>query len=199
MRKSLLGFLLLGMIAACSFAPKDIGHAYMFSLSSPRVAAQKTAEKTLIVSLPVAAPELDTFRIALNKNDGRWDYYAGARWSDFLPLLVQDSLTKTLEGAKAFQVVTTDQSGVPGDVILKTDLRSFQALYKNSGMPPTIQVKMAISLRKRQGDAVIGSFVVHTKAKAEKDSLPEIQAAFSRAFNDAQKQTVNRMLQFSFE
>src|SRR4051812_45605120 len=122
MRKILFtcGALLAGAVVACTFAPRDTGSAFMFALEPVEVTPAQDkalAEKVLVVAQPTATAELDTYRIALKKGGQRWDYYAGARWSDFLPAVVQDDLTKTLAQAQLFKNVTTDGSGLTGDRI----------------------------------------------------------------------------------
>lgn len=192
MRKKIASLLSLLLLAACSFAPKDTGRAFMFALSAPSVTAHTPVNESLVVALPVAAPELDTYRIALTKDSGRWDYYAGARWSDFLPMLVQDSLTKTLEDARLFRSVNTDQTGVSGDYVLKAEIRTFQAAYEQGGAP-VIKVKIMVSVRKRLEGTMLASFPIQSEVKVSKDGLPEIQAAFAFAFKEAQRQLADKL------
>lgn len=193
MRKKFVACAILALLAACSFAPKDTGRAFMFALASPQTPPHAPVGESLVVSLPAAAPELDTYRIALTKDGGRWDYYAGARWADFLPMLVQDGMTKTLENSGLFKTVTTDQTGVRGDQILKAEIRTFQAVYEHGHAEPVIQVRIMVSLRRRLEGTVIASFPVKSEARAAKDRLPEIQSAFATAFNEAQKQLVYKV------
>ena len=142
---ALCGFLVL--LAACTLTPKNIGKAYMFALIPAKtVAVASMSGDSLTVALPVAAPELDTYRIALIRDGKRWDYYAGARWSEFLPVLVQDNITKTLEDARLFKTVTTDQAGVKGGQVLKLAIRSFQAEYVAGRAAPVIKIRLVSSL-----------------------------------------------------
>ncbi|MBI3441435.1 MAG: membrane integrity-associated transporter subunit PqiC [Proteobacteria bacterium] len=193
MRKRLLTGCFLLSLTACTFAPKDTGRAYMFALSPALMTRHAPVNTSLIVSLPTAAPELDTYRIALTRDSKQWDYYAGARWSDFLPLLVQDSLTKTLEEARLFKAVTTDQAGVDGDQTLKAEIRTFQAEYTPGYAEPTVKIRIVVSLSKRTEGTTSGPFEIRGETRAAKNKLPDIQAAFALAFNDAQKQLVYKL------
>src|SRR3990172_3546164 len=181
------GFFLL---ASCTLTPTDTGRAYMFALTPAQTARQAQIGDSLTVALPAAAPELDTYRIALIQDDGRWDYYAGARWAEFLPLLIQDSVTKTLEDAKLFKTVATDQAGNRGEQILNVGIRSFQAEYKRGSKEPVVKIRLMVSLKNRVEGTPVASFEIKTEAKAAQDRLPDIQAAFASAFSDAQKQMV---------
>jgi cholesterol transport system auxiliary component len=183
------------LLASCALTtPKDVGRAFMFALPPiETAAAHGRMNDNLTVALPTAAPELDTYRIALSREGKRWDYYAGARWADFLPLMVQDSLTKTLSDAKLFRTAVTDQSGSRGEKILNVDIRAFQAEYEIGSKTPVIKISLMVYLRKQGEGTPAASFDINTEAKAAQDSLPAIQAAFATAFSEAQKQLVQKL------
>ena len=183
------------LLASCALTtPKDTGRAFMFALPPIETAAPaKAGGDSLTVALPTAAPELDTYRIALSREGKRWDYYAGARWADFLPLMVQDSLTKTLSDAKLFRTAASDMSGSRGEQILNVDIRAFQAEYEIGSKTPVIKISLMVYLRKQGEGTPAASFDINTEAKAAQDSLPAIQAAFATAFSEAQKQLVQKL------
>jgi len=191
--KKIYALLLLTLLAACSFTPRDTGSSFMFALQPVEVTGQGAAKDSLIVFAPTTAPELDTHRIALNKDGKRWDYYAGAKWSDFLPLLVQDNLTKTLEQSGLFKNVATSDSGLTGDKILKTEIRAFQAEYEAGSKAPVIKIRMNVSLVSRLERRPLASFTIKAERKATADTLPAIQSAFAAAFSEAQQQLVEKL------
>lgn len=190
MRKS---FILCGifalLLAGCALSPKDLGQAYMFSLSPAKAAGKARTGQRLMVELPTTAPELDTHRIALVRDKGVRDYYAGARWADFLPVLAQDSLVRTLEGSGLFRTVAPDEAGLAADMVLKLEIRDFQAEYAKAGAAPVIRVRLIASLVSRQDGAMIASVQPGAVTRrAAGDSLPAIHAAFRSAFLAAQGQ-----------
>ncbi len=195
MKKGLVicSILIAGLAAACTLAPRDTGTAFMFALAPIRIINQGAASESLVVALPTTSPELDTYRIALTKDDGRWDYYAGARWAEFLPLIVQDSLMKTLEHARLFKSVRMDQTGLIGDKLLKVEIRAFQAAYAPGAATPVIGVRMAASLLSDLERTPLATFTVSAERKASGNRLSEIQAAFVAAFNEAQLQLVDKL------
>lgn len=186
-------FLITALAAACTLTPRDTGKAFMFSLSPLRIIQQGPQSETLVVAMPVTSPELDTYRIALKRDDGRWDYYAGARWAEFLPLIVQDSLTKTLEHARMYKAVAPDQTGLMGDKILKTEIRTFQAEYTPGSIIPVVKVQMVVSVLTRVERNCLASFSVSADKKAGGHDLPAIQRAFTAAFNEAQRQLIEQL------
>jgi ABC-type uncharacterized transport system auxiliary subunit len=180
------------LLAACTFAPRDTGSGFLFALSPASVPAKATRSESLIVATPAATAELDTARIALKREDRRWDYYLSARWSDFLPVVVRNNVAKTLQQSGLFTRVATDESGISGDRILKTDIQSFQAEYAGSGAP-VIKIRMVSSLVTRLERHPLASFEVAAQKRAKSNTLSDIQSAFAAAFIDAQRQLVVKM------
>lgn len=198
MRKKtiLLVLSVLAITVACTLAPKDVGKSFMFALNPADAGARKkTSGERIVVSLPTAAPELDTYRIALLKEGRQWDYYASARWAEFLPVMVQDNLAKTLERASLFKSVATDQEGDSGELVLKIDIQDFQAEYLSTAAP-VVKIRLSVSLLRRADGTNVSSFEIKTEEKVLKDSLPAIQAGFSAAFKEAEKQIVSGLSRF---
>ena len=187
--------LILSVLAACTLAPKESGRAYMFALQQVKVVKQQTTDASLTVPLPTVAPELDTYRIALIRDGKVWDYYAAARWAEFLPVVVQDRALKTLEQSGLFTSVVSDQAGVLSTQVLKIEIHSFQAEYDADHVAPTIKVAITVNLQSRLDRRVLSSFDIAAEKRAERDSLPAIQTAFQSAFADAQKQLVRKLHQ----
>ena len=188
-----LSFFIAAFLTACSLSPKDVGKSYMFALMPAELSFKNKSDEVLIVALPTAAPELDTYRIALIKNNNRWDYYAGARWADFMPLLVQGSLTKTIERSHLVKHATTDQSGITGDKILKIEISSFHAKYKNGAKKPVITIHLKANLRNRHNNISIASFDSKAEVVAESDNISSIHKAFITSFDRAQKYLVYKL------
>ena len=185
-------------LAGCSLSPRDTGAAYLFSLSPVTGAPPpKPVPLRLGVAFPSAAPELDTARIALRRADGDWDYYAGARWADFLPVMVHDNIVKTIENTRVFASIT-GEPGPSSDDILKVEIRAFEADYRGNPDAPTVRVRLALTLLDHRQAKTIGSFGAESTAKAGRDSLPALAAAFQKAFAAAEKQAVSALAQTAF-
>jgi cholesterol transport system auxiliary component len=188
------GLLIAGLAAACSFAPRDVGRGFMFALPPVKVSYAPTGD-SLIVALPTTSAELDTYRIALTRDNGRWDYYAAAKWVDFLPALVQDSLTKAIAEAGLFKSVTMDQSGLAGNLILKTEISAFQAEYEQGSKLPVIRIRLTESILGHAQRKLMTTFDVRAEKRAAGNHLPDIQAAFASAFGDAQRKLLQNLQQ----
>ncbi len=195
-RLILAGMAVISCLAACAIAPRDTGSAFMFDLPAARMrAAPAPSGETLTVAMPQTAAELDTYRIALKRDNRRWDYYDGARWSDFLPVVVRDDLTTTLAMAHIFKGVATDSSGLAGDNILQTDIQAFHAEYATADAPPVVKVRIIAHMTGRLGGTEIPAFAAEARRKAADNTLSAIQAAFAAAFRDAERQIARKIIE----
>jgi len=181
------------LLTACSLSPKDLGKSNMVALNPVNVVLNKNAEVALVVAMPHATAELDTYRIAINKEDGNWDYYAGARWLDFLPLLVQDSIIKSLENSKLVKVVLSDQSSVLGGKVLKLEIREFNTLYKKGNKNPSVKIRIAVNVENRDDRSYFTSFEVKAEKQAKENRISSIQEAFRLAFKSVQKDLIYKL------
>lgn len=199
MRKALVSLLALGSLIAvsCTLAPRDTGRAFIFALDAAPPAPTHIAMSpdTLVVALPTAAPELDTARIALVKTDGHWDYYAGAKWPDFLPLVVQSSLTESLTGSGLYKTVAADQTGTRADQTLTSSIRNFQTVYRAGAAAPVARITLSFRLTRAGDSEPLAAFDVNAQAPAAQDSLSSVQTAFASAFRNAQQQAILKLKQ----
>lgn len=142
------------------------------------------AQGAVAVEMPSAPHTLDTNRVAL-KRGGKWDYYDGAKWADFLPPLVQADIIKTLRQSGLYKTVGSDEDNIDGRS-LKIDITSFHADYTGSGPAPLARVALT---------ATFGgtTFSVAGAAPASANTLSAIQPAFNEAFAQAQRQLVEKL------
>jgi ABC-type uncharacterized transport system auxiliary subunit len=194
MKNAALFFLLplLAFVSSCNLAPVDTGRADMFYLRQGHVSPplNQPVAQSLTVGLPTAPDALDTYRIALRRDKGTWDYYAGTRWADFLTGMVQDTLVKSIEGAKIFKSTVTDESGLTGGMILKPEIRAFNAEYKTAGAPPVIHVRIVATFLTGVSRRTIATLSGAADRTAAADDLKAIQAAFQQAYLSVEQQLV---------
>lgn len=82
----------------------------------------------LLVDEFKAAAVIDTSRIVFQPSVNEVKYYAGARWSDRAPNMIQDLLVATLQNSGRFAAVARANSELMGDFMLMGDIRSFAAV-----------------------------------------------------------------------
>ena len=178
-------------VSACSFGALDRGERHMLTLPAMHTSTpvQTTKSQKLVVGFPQADERLDTTRIALIKPDGTWDYYAQRRWTDFLPVIVQGSLSEALQNAAIYQTVQTDARGLGGDLILKPTIRRFEAAYPAYlEKAPEIILEIDFLLARAGTEDIIEEFTLRSAYQAHANQTAAIHDAFSNAFLDIQLQ-----------
>ena len=100
----------------------------------------------LLIDVPLAPAGLDTGRIALSRSAVSIDYFADSEWIDQVPLMVQTALLDSFENSKAITAIDRESIGLRADIILKTDIRHFEALYNSPNGAPEVWVAIGARL-----------------------------------------------------
>lgn len=147
--------------------------------------AGEALNATLSVARPRAASSLDTNRIAVVNQKLGFDYYAGVRWADPSPQMLQQMLVQALSADGGFSTVVVAPSRVPADLLLEVELRRFEARTQGQGVPPYVTVEMqAVLIDLRDGDR-LRSFPAYGQATASASRRAAVIAAFDEATNAA--------------
>ncbi len=80
----------------------------------------------LIVDTPTTSVFLDTQRVAVVPAHQQIDYFANMEWAERLQLVVQESVTYSLQNLNIFRAVTRQNDGIIPDRQLKINIRKFQ-------------------------------------------------------------------------
>jgi cholesterol transport system auxiliary component len=139
----------------------------------------------LAVSRPRAAPSLDTARIAVVQPDNRFDYFAGMRWSDAAPQMLQPLLVDALQSGGRYEAVLAAPSRAAADRLLEVELRRFEAAYAAVGAAPRVRVEMHATLVDARRGQRISSVLASAEAEAAANQRGEVVAAFGRATVEA--------------
>jgi len=145
------------------------------------------------VARPGAAPALDTDRVAVVQSDSRFDYFAGVRWSEPAPQMLQQQLVRALAADGRFEAVVAAPSRVPADLLLDVELRRFEAVYSANGGPPEVRVEMQVSLVDPRKGRRLSSFVAAASSPADTNRLAAVVAAFEGATAEAVRSAVDQV------
>ena len=138
----------------------------------------------LLVARPTAVPELERAQILTRWAGQRLDYFADARWSGDLPVLVQATVVEALQGSGRMRSVQGDSGRFRATHLLEIEVRRFEADY-SAGALPVARVTLAATLG-RQGDRrVLDSGAVTSEAPAAANRMTEVVAALDEAFREA--------------
>lgn len=147
----------------------------------------------LAVARPRAAAALDTDRIAVVRTDSRFDYYAGVRWSEPAPQMLQQLLVSAFTADGRFAAVVAAPSRVPADLLLDVELRRFEADYPADGAPPAVRVEMLVTLVEARPARRVASFPAIGAATAADNRRAAVVAAFEAAATQAVESAVSQV------
>jgi cholesterol transport system auxiliary component len=150
----------------------------------------------LLVEKTTSPAALDTPRIAVAYSPIEIDYFARANWTDRAPEMVQRLIVESFENSGRIVAVGSDAIGLRSNLLLKTELREFQAEYDGKtigvggGEPPEIRVRMSAKLVRMPQRVIVASMNFENIVKAEKNSMEAIVTAFDDALGKTIKYIV---------
>lgn len=139
---------------------------------------------TVQVLRPLAAPGLDTDRIALVREAQRLDYYAASRWPAALPDLLQTLAIDALRAAGRFRAVQPDATAFAADDVLQIEVRRCQAEYAADGSL-VVHVQLLATLGRQNDRTLLASFTAESSRSAGANRMQAVVAAFQGAVGDA--------------
>lgn len=138
----------------------------------------------VVVARPRAPGSLNSDYVAVLLPDSRFDHYAGLRWSETAPGMVQHLVVAALEQDGRFAATAAAPSRVPADYLLDLELRGFQAEYAREQAQPVVRVRVQGSLLELRSNRRLSSFVAEAAVPAAEDRQGAVVAAFERATAD---------------
>lgn len=177
-----------GLLESHAEAPK----VYRLA-AAPAAAGGESLPLALSVARPRAASSLDTDRIAVVRGGSAFDYYAGLRWSEPAPQMLQQILVEALVGDGRFATTVAAPSRVPAEYLLDVELREFAAFQAAVDTPPQVRVQWQVTLLDARAGTRIASFLVAATATAVENRREALVAAFQQASQSAVSDTVARI------
>jgi cholesterol transport system auxiliary component len=181
--------------AALELARPDPPRLYALTPKSTFADDLPDVDARISVEVPTATAGLNTARIALRPTETTLEYYAGARWIDVVPVMVQNLLLESFDNAHKLDVLGREVVGVRADFGLLTHIREFQAEYRTEGGPPDVRVRLQVRLIRLPRRTSLASTSAEAVVRAADTSLPAIVRAFDEAFG----KTVKRSVEWTIE
>ena len=150
----------------------------------------------LLVEKTTSPAALDTPRIAVAYSPIEIDYFARANWTDRAPEMVQRLIVESFENSGRIIAVGSDAIGLRSNILLKTELREFQAEYDGRGTgvgggnAPDVRVRMSAKLVRMPQRVIVASMTFEHVVAAEKNSMEAIVTAFDDALGKTIKEIV---------
>ena len=140
----------------------------------------------LLVEIPVAGESLNTDRIALQDSPLTLDYYTKARWTERAPVMLQRLIVESFENTKRIVSVGRQAIDLRADLVLKTELREFQAQIGSNNVP-RVRVRVIAKLVKMPDRRNVATESVEKEIAAEGNNIEPVIHAFDEATGKVMK------------
>ena len=183
--------LMLAAALACSacsggLLKSDIEAPDVYRLSATEVQhGGQPLELALAVARPQAPAALDTDRLAVVKPGLGFDYFAGLRWAEPAPSMLQQLLVQALAADGRFATTVAAPSRVPTELLLDLELRRFEAVDGGEGHAPRVDVEIQASLVDLRHGRRVASFSAAASATAGERRRQAVIGAFQQATDAA--------------
>jgi len=146
-------------------------------------------------SIGLSGPPSDLFTLSPKSTFSselptEFNYFAGARWTERAPVLVQTLIIESFETSGKIVGVGRQSIGLRSDYNLKLELREFQAEYFDKSAPPAVRVRVNAKLVRQPRQQIIASKSFEFRRVAEEDSVRSIVRTFDSALGRAMKELV---------
>tara|TARA_R110000868_G_scaffold218004_1_gene468146 strand:+ start:24342 stop:24962 length:621 start_codon:yes stop_codon:yes gene_type:complete len=178
----LIALAALSASACVSLLPESTPSA-VYRLSSPAPQAWAGEGRTVVeVVTPHAPRGLAGDEIAIQMADGHIAYMAATRWIAPAPRIMQNLIIDTMNATDIGLAPILPEDGIRAQYELRLDLREFEAVYdQGDGDAPLIRVRLAARLVASDGRRLAGSSVFVGEARASRNRVGAIVAAFDQA------------------
>lgn len=146
---------------------------------------------SLTVEDPQATRVYDNARIALAREPGRVEFYAGAEWADRAPLLFQAALVRSFENTGRILGVGDRTAQPVSDFALQTDIRRMEADLDSAKASAVFSVYAR--LVDNRGKVIAGRLF-----KAEEPAAADTGPGVAKALDKAAGAAMTEMVEWAF-
>jgi cholesterol transport system auxiliary component len=185
---SIIAFAATGCASLLGLSP--VPHLYRLTPKSSYSANLPHPSVQLLVDVPLAPAGLDTGRIALSRSAVSIDYFADSEWIDRVPLMVQTALLDSFENSKAITAIDREAVGLRADLILRTEIRHFEAVYSSPNGAPEVWVAISARLVNPSGRDIVANASFERRQQAKSNDIAQIVLAFDEALGGVMEDIV---------
>lgn len=147
--------------------------------------------KTLLVTVPRAAPGFDSNRIAYTKEPPKLDYYSNSVWSDTPAKMLLPILVRTFESTGVFKAVVSPPAPALANVRVDVDVIRLQQEFITQ--PSRMRFTARIKVVDMKSGHVLATQVFETTEPAPSEDA----GGAARAANAAIQHVLNQMVPFA--
>ena len=194
-RHGMSGMLLLGaLLAGCSL-PVDKSEppqAFLLEVGAfESPPARRPTGKTLLVTVPRAAPGFDSNQIAYTRQPLKLDYYNNSVWSDTPAKMLLPVLVRAFEGTGAFKAVVSPPASAVADLRVDVDLIRLQ--QELMAQPSQVRLTVRLKVIDTHNGQVLGAHVF----EALEPTPSEDAYGAARAANAAVQKLLGEIIPFA--
>jgi cholesterol transport system auxiliary component len=174
----------LGSCASVLESNEPAVQTYVLRAGTTAATPETTASRerpVLHIEALRAGPGLDSDHIVLLRADRRFDSYAGSRWADEVPSMLEALVVDALRDSGAYHAVFGDAAPFPADYTVAITIRRFEADYSASERAPTVHVVFEVAVGRRSDRALLGAFSIAAQQAAAENRMSAVVAAFEAA------------------
>lgn len=167
-------------LAGCALAEVGSGPApqlFMLTAAHPTIPPNGLRPRIEIDEFSAPAA-IDTARIVQQSGPNEIAYYAGARWADRAPRMIENLTIETFENAGRFGAVSARDAGLLADYELMGAIRQFAVV---PGDKTEVRVEFYVRLVRKDARTVLASRLFDAKAPVDGRGLTPIVAAYDAA------------------
>ncbi len=153
--------------------------------------SRRPNNKTLLVTVPKAAPGFDSNRIAYTKEPPKLDYYGDSVWSDTPAKMLLPILVRAFENAGAFKAVISPPAPALANVRVDVDVIRLQQEFMTR--PSRVRFTARIKVVDMKSGHVLATQVFEAIESAPSDDA----GGAARAADAAIRQVLNQMVPFA--
>jgi cholesterol transport system auxiliary component len=154
-----------------------------------------TVDWQLVVEEPLATGGFDNNRIAVRPSPTELKYFAGARWSERAPRMVQNLIVQSFEDSGKIIAVGRQIIGLRSDYNLKLELREFQAEVYREGEPPQVRVRINAKMVRQPRQEIIASKNFEQLVTCQGRGMKEVVGSFDLALG----RVIREMVEWSLK
>ena len=162
---------------------------YVLSPKSTFADDLERVSSQLVLEVPIASEGINTHGIAVRETPLTLDYYAGVRWTERAPFMIQTLLVESFENSNKIVSVARRGTDLRADYVLKTELRDFQAEYESSDNV-VARVRLNAKLVRMPQRVILASMNFEHRIPVEGAGILAVVNAFDVALGNVMKRTV---------
>lgn len=171
------------LLAGCVNILPESTPSSIYRLSTPEPAGGTAAGRQVVrVDLPLAPRGIASDEIAISLEHGELAFIEGAKWIATTPRLVQDLVIGAIDAYEPDLIASRPEDGVTAEYELHTEVRSFEAVYRDGAdFAPVIVIQMRVRMVRLSDRSLLGVQAVGAQAQARSNTVGDIVAAFDAA------------------